>query len=190
MGIASAFALGYVEARQIDARHPVVQGRFRDPIGRAAITALDGLALSLPFLLASSILGTIRKPSRRKDAALAAIVVAGLGALGLASRRAAAALPQFSAAGPPARGDRPSILPVTIDTLRQDHVSAYGSSPVQTPTLDAIAREGTLFERAYSQAPLTTPSHASLLSGLDPPRHGSRYNMVPAKLSANALAPY
>lgn len=72
----------------------------------------------------------------------------------------------------------PSVLLVTIDTLRADHVGAYGAAFAATPTLDALAREGVRFEKAIAASPLTLPSHASILSGLLPPRHGVRHNGV------------
>jgi arylsulfatase A-like enzyme/Flp pilus assembly protein TadD len=65
---------------------------------------------------------------------------------------------------------------VSIDTLRADHVGCYGAPKASTPTLDALAARGTRFETAISPAPLTLPSHATLLSGLDPPEHGVRNN--------------
>ncbi len=74
--------------------------------------------------------------------------------------------------------DGPSVLLVTIDTLRADHVGAYGAAADATPVLDALAAEGTRFETAIAPAPLTLPSHATLLTGLLPPRHGVRHNGI------------
>jgi arylsulfatase A-like enzyme/Tfp pilus assembly protein PilF len=74
--------------------------------------------------------------------------------------------------------ERTSVLLVTIDTLRADHVGAYGAADAQTPRLDALAEAGTRFETAIASTPLTLPSHASLLTGLDPPHHGVRHNGV------------
>ncbi len=68
------------------------------------------------------------------------------------------------------------ILLVTIDTLRADYVGSYGAAHVKTPTLDRIAREGVRFATAISPAPLTMPSHASLMTALDPPAHGVHAN--------------
>jgi tetratricopeptide (TPR) repeat protein len=65
---------------------------------------------------------------------------------------------------------------VTIDTLRADHVGCYGAGSASTPTLDALARRGVRFATAISPAPLTLPSHATLLTALDPPEHGVRAN--------------
>ena len=66
---------------------------------------------------------------------------------------------------------RPDMVLVVIDTLRADHVGAYGYSRPATPNLDALAAEGVLFERAYANASWTLPSFASLLTGLLPHEH-------------------
>lgn len=72
--------------------------------------------------------------------------------------------------------ERPSILLITLDTTRADHLSPYGYTRVQTPTYDRLAAEGAVFTRAYSTAPLTIVSHATILTGLTPPAHGVRDN--------------
>jgi arylsulfatase A-like enzyme/tetratricopeptide (TPR) repeat protein len=71
-----------------------------------------------------------------------------------------------------------SLLLVTIDTLRADHVGAYGYSRAATPTLDSLARRGARFADVTTAAPLTGPSHATILTGLAPPRHGVRENVT------------
>jgi len=70
----------------------------------------------------------------------------------------------------------PSVLLVTVDTLRADRVGAYGDALARTPHADALARGGVLFEAAYSPAPITLPAHVSILTGLLPPAHGVRGN--------------
>lgn len=70
----------------------------------------------------------------------------------------------------------PSLVLVTLDTVRADHLGSYGYEPAETPALDRLAAEGVRFARASSPVPLTLPSHASLLSGLLPPHHGVRNN--------------
>lgn len=70
----------------------------------------------------------------------------------------------------------PSLLLVTIDTLRADRVGAYGSTRGLTPNLDQLAASGWMFEHPVSSVPLTLPSHATILSGLDPLHHGVRNN--------------
>lgn len=73
-------------------------------------------------------------------------------------------------------GDRPNVLLVTIDTLRADRLGAYGARHVATPALDRLAGEGVRFDAAYAVAPLTLPSHVSMLSGWLPAAHGVRTN--------------
>jgi choline-sulfatase len=80
------------------------------------------------------------------------------------------------------------VVLITIDTLRADHVGAYGAAAADTPTLDGLARDGTLFERAWATAPITLPSHASLLSGRYPPGHQARHNGVPVAGDIHTLA--
>src|SRR5258707_7138005 len=63
---------------------------------------------------------------------------------------------------------KPSVILITIDTLRADHVGCYGAETVKTPTLDALAHDGVVFERAISQVPLTWPSRAVNLTGYYP----------------------
>ena len=67
---------------------------------------------------------------------------------------------------------RPNIILITMDTLRADHVGCYGAANVQTPALDSLAHDGILFERAFSQVPLTWPSHAVILTGTYPFQNG------------------
>jgi len=69
------------------------------------------------------------------------------------------------------------VILISIDTLRADHLPAYGYAKVETPNLDALQRDSILFENAYSQCPLTLPSHASMLTGLLPAQHGVRSNL-------------
>jgi len=70
------------------------------------------------------------------------------------------------------RPPRPSVLLVTIDTLRADHVSAYGYTVRTTPRLDRLASEGVLFEQAYAGITVTGPSHATLMTGRPARAHG------------------
>lgn len=70
-------------------------------------------------------------------------------------------------AAPPRSGgadDRWNVILLSIDTLRADHLGAYGSTRGVSPRLDAFAEEGVVFEQTIAQAPWTLPSHASLLT--------------------------
>ncbi len=69
--------------------------------------------------------------------------------------------------------ERPNILLISIDTVRADHLGAYGYARETSATLDSLAREGVLYEHAISQAPWTLPSVASMLTGLYPSEHGA-----------------
>ena len=69
-----------------------------------------------------------------------------------------------------------NVLLITLDTTRADHLGCYGYGPAKTPYLDGLAREGISFARAYCPAPLTLPSHCSIMSGLYPVTHGVRNN--------------
>jgi arylsulfatase A-like enzyme/Tfp pilus assembly protein PilF len=63
---------------------------------------------------------------------------------------------------------RPNIVLITLDTTRADHMGFLGSKRGATPHLDALARQSVVFTRAYSQVPLTTASHAAILTGTYP----------------------
>jgi arylsulfatase A-like enzyme/Flp pilus assembly protein TadD len=69
-----------------------------------------------------------------------------------------------------------NVLLITIDTLRRDRVGAYGNHDGLTPNIDRIAARGVRYTHAFSPAPLTLPAHASILTGLRPPRHGIHNN--------------
>jgi len=69
-----------------------------------------------------------------------------------------------------------NVLLITLDTTRADRLGCYGYEEARTPHLDALAREGVRFARAYTPVPLTLPAHASILSGLHPVAHGVRNN--------------
>jgi choline-sulfatase len=74
-------------------------------------------------------------------------------------------------AAAPAAKERPSIVFVTLDTVRADRMGFLGAKGGTTPALDALALKSVVFERAYAQAPITTVSHASILSGTYPQFH-------------------
>jgi len=61
-----------------------------------------------------------------------------------------------------------NIVLITIDTLRADHVGCYGYKQIKTPNIDALAADGTRFERAFAVVPVTLPSHTTMLTGTYP----------------------
>lgn len=70
------------------------------------------------------------------------------------------------------RDAAPLVIVISLDTLRADHLGIYGYDRPTSPTLDGFGSEGVVFEDATSTAPWTLPSHASLLTGMYPNRHG------------------
>ena len=85
-------------------------------------------------------------------------VLAGMGA----------ATAQPSGIAPPEHQKPPNIVLITLDATRADRMGFLGSNRGLTPNLDSLARQSVVFTRAYSQVPLTTPSHAALLTGTYP----------------------
>jgi arylsulfatase A-like enzyme len=81
--------------------------------------------------------------------------------------------PFLVAPTPPPNGDaRRNLLLISLDTLRADGLGSYGSARPTSPSIDAmLAAEGTLFENAFAPAPHTAPSHATMLTGVDPCVH-------------------
>ncbi len=69
----------------------------------------------------------------------------------------------------------PNVILVTLDTTRADRMGFLGSQRALTPNLDALAHVATVFSRAYAQVPLTTPSHAAILTGTYPQFNHVRY---------------
>lgn len=72
--------------------------------------------------------------------------------------------------------NRPNVVLVTVDTLRNDYLGCYGNSGVFTPNIDRLAAQSYRFTQAVTVVPLTLPSHASILTGLYPDKHGVRKN--------------
>jgi arylsulfatase A-like enzyme len=91
-------------------------------------------------------------------------------------------IPEDSGAG------RTDVLLVSIDTLRADHLGCYGNANAKTPTIDALAAEGVVFEDATSQANTTGPSHTTMLTGLYPAEHGALSNGVRVSNRVKTLA--
>ncbi len=72
--------------------------------------------------------------------------------------------------------DKPNLVLITLDTTRADHLGCYGYARAKTLNIDALAGRGVLFAQALSPAPLTQPSHSSLMTGTYPTYHGVRVN--------------
>lgn len=84
--------------------------------------------------------------------------------------------------------ERPSIIVITIDTLRRDHVTVYGYERNTTPGIARFARDAVVFDEAFAAEAITAPSHASMLTGLYPPTHGIVRNSYPMAPGVRTLA--
>jgi len=91
---------------------------------------------------------------------------------------------RFARASAPVNG--PIVL-VSIDTLRTDHLPAYGYRAIRTPAIDTLAADGAVFARAYSHAPQTLPAHVAILSGRLPFETGVRDENVVIRPSDRLL---
>jgi|GEM_PF-1279014 len=87
-----------------------------------------------------------------------------------------------------AAGGRRSVLLISIDALRADHLGCYGYERETSPAIDRLAHEGVRFETAFCPVPATGPSHATMLTGLTPQAHGARHNGSSLAESVTSLA--
>src|SRR5262245_37374265 len=85
-------------------------------------------------------------------------------------------------------GAPPSVLLITVDTLRADRVGAYGHPVNRTPAMDRLAHEGMLFESAYCDVPWTTGSMASVMTGQYAAHHGVQLPSMRLKPEAVTMA--
>jgi arylsulfatase A-like enzyme len=119
----------------------------------------------------------LRKAYTRKKSWIAEIAV--IAAIGVTA---------MLAAPPVAAGDdRPSVLVITVDALRADHLGIYGYSRPTSPTIDRLMSEGLLFERAWTPEPLTGPAMCSMLTGLPPHQHAATRNGLRMEAGLDSL---
>lgn len=119
----------------------------------------------------------VRPSSRLTSGRIAQLALGS--ALSLAALCAACADPPKDSAPParPAASARPfNLLLITLDTTRADRLGCYGYVAGRTPSLDRLSRGGARFDRAYTPAVLTLPSHATILTGTYPTFHRLHYN--------------
>lgn len=80
------------------------------------------------------------------------------------------------------------VILISIDTLRADHLSAYGYKKISTPNIDAFAQGGTLFSAATTQIPITLPSHTALFTSTHPFANRIEENAEPVARPTATLA--
>lgn len=142
-----------------------LESHLLDPEGLLWTGALTAGCLVLYFLLRFLFHRIYLLPIGNRLAASAFLILFGATAADVylyqSSRHAATA----------ATGS-PNVILIVADTLRQDHVSAYGYLRSTTPNLDRLAREGAIYQHAIAASPWTTPSHAAMFTGQYPTRNG------------------
>ena len=146
-------------------------------LGAAGLAVV--VALRFGFLAVGS---RLPEGIARVSRVVTAVVAAALFAVGLVPRSDAARELL------PASGDRPNVVLVTIDTLRKDHLSAYGYEVHRTPALDRIAAEGLRFDAAWSPAPWTLPALGSIMTGYNPSVLGIHRTSAPVPPGLPTLA--
>ena len=146
---------------------------FRTHIHLFSLLVLSiGLAVAITRVLLKrdeALLHFCRRFALWPAVAVALLVLGVQGGFWLHERIAIASLPSASHA-------LPSVLLIVVDTLRADHLYSYGYRRHTSPNIDRIAREGAVFENAFSTSSYTLPSHASLLTGLYPHEHGVEWH--------------
>ncbi len=72
--------------------------------------------------------------------------------------------------------EKPNLILISVDTLRADHLGCYGYYRNTSPEIDALAREGILFENCLTESPLTVPAMATIMTSLPAYKHGAKRN--------------
>jgi len=139
--------------------------------GKAATAAIAAMVLTAAVLILLRVLDRVASGHPGPLAALRrAVAVGGLALLVVAGAVRASAAPLRTARA----GSRPSVILVSLDTLRADRLGSMGYPRATTPRLDEIAAGGIVFEQAISPAPWTLPAHVSLLTSQLPNEHRVR----------------
>lgn len=180
--LAGAFSGGSVAALLglAVARFRVVRDLYAEslPIG-----STEGLVVHLALLVAALlVLWAVRRlilsVSGENGAGIVAAAVLSVVCVGVGST-ATAGLNMLaqgkSVPTAPGTAQGPSVILIIADTLRADHVGAYGSTATKTPAMDALAKDGTVFENAFSNSTWTRPSVATIMTSLYPSSHKVMY---------------
>ncbi|MFN8545920.1 MAG: sulfatase [Candidatus Binatia bacterium] len=178
-GFALAFAgilgsLGFMVAR-----FRVVRDVFLEQLPQGSLAMVVQLAaLAATVVVAGGLWWRLRGTAAR-GAAVARPLVAGGIVVALAAL-ASGAVRLASVPPPPATGARgqaaagvPNVVLIVVDTLRADHLSAWGYTASRTPHVDALAADGIRFANTFSQASWTRPSFATIFTGMYPSSHGA-----------------
>lgn len=156
-----------------------------EPKYRGWLSANQGRLLGIAMALVFAALCTVwcvksRERCMRWTRRIAVLVAAMLFLWAGASRLAFRPEASHGTASPAS----PNVIVIVVDTLRADHISAYGYARNTTPNLDRLASDGVIFENAISPSSWTLPGHASLVTGLYPREHHTSklQDSIPASL--------
>src|SRR5690625_3017906 len=83
-----------------------------------------------------------------------------------------------------------NILFIMADQLRADHLACYGHPYIKTPNIDALAKRGVRFTRAFVNSGVCGPSRMSFYTGRYPSTHGATWNRVPLSIGEITLGEY
>lgn len=155
------------------------------PFHRPVSLAFDGGALIVSLLLGAALSWPL---SRRSGEGVGAMAAASLALLLLPLALLVVTVPSRRDSVSEDGDERLSVVLVSFDAQRADHLGCYGYSRETSPTVDRLASEGVLFETAFCPVPSTSPSHASMLSGTMPQSHGVRQNAYVLSPSVETLA--
>jgi arylsulfatase A-like enzyme len=133
----------------------------------ATVLAVGSLVIGVSYVVAS-----LRSRPKRPATAVFTLLAALLPVVTLAPAPTPPGADEVFTAGP-ATAERPHVVLITLDTVRADHLSLYGYERATTPFLERLARESTVYTRAFAPGAMTLSTHASLFTGLYASRHGA-----------------
>jgi len=167
------------------ARFRIVRDLFAENLPIASRTGIEvhvGLLVGalVLFLVVRGVMARLgRGGAGALSSAVLALLLIAIG--GIASTVLNATAIATPATPAPGTAKGPNAILIIADTLRADHVGAYGASATKTPGIDRLAKDGVVFEKAFSQSSWTRPSVSTILTSLYPASHKVMYktDMLP-----------
>jgi arylsulfatase A-like enzyme len=188
VGVAGAYVASAVTFLHVRAGDVLVFGNLTVPAIWFVVVFGYALFVVQAFRPRAASLFDLQTPWPLRSLARALAITSAISMLGIAfylASRWTRLPPAEASAYSDAR--RPNIVLITLDTVRADHLSAYGYHRPTTPNLDRLATLGVLFENAVAPTPWTLATHASLFTGLLPHQHGADW-AVPLYSGPRTLA--
>jgi arylsulfatase A-like enzyme len=142
---------------------------------RARSLVVDGMLLATAVSLVSFGIAWALAPvfERSRVLAIAALMlVFGAAAFASNAQRPAPPPPAYAAATPDPSKPRRNVVLISLDSLRADHVGAYGYKRDTSPRFDRFAKDGVLFRNAISTSSWTLPTHLTMFTGRSQVSHG------------------